>query len=900
MNPDTPSPETRFAPALFAAAAQTPGARFLKADLQVHTPIDPQFAPRQKSNSQAARAEIARKYLRAAKDRGIELVGITEHNDVSWIDELRHAAKGVGLYLLPGFEVESNEGIHVLCLFDPDTKVVDLEDTLARLALTTEKRTRQKRLELRVDRDFGDLITFVQEECGGICIAAHMDSDKGLLTFGSGGARADRWKADALLAGQVSRSADQLHAGTRRIVDNDDPTYRRDRPLACLLTSDARSVADIGKKATWIKLDRIGVDGLRQAFLDPESRLSLVDPGTRRQGPRILAVAWEGGFLGGTAFPLSPELNTLIGGKGTGKSTVIESIRFAFGQEPRTPDARAAAAALRDNTLKSGSKVSVLVDTGPPGARRYVIERTSPHAPVVRDEIGELLPDLSAGQLVQADIYGQKEVFEVAQNTQARLALLDAFAAEELRDVLDREADILRRTEANATLILDTHKRIDDAEARLSELPNLEAWRTRFREAGFEERLRERRLLDREERLLDSFDAVLLEALRGVGQLETSRPVVSAPTDEAEDGLPDADLVDQAVGLVRGAGDSWEAATSALRRELETTRGELGKVRAEWESRRAARAADFDRALRELQERMPDVDPERYLDVERRIEQLTPLRDASAQLSKRLEDALAERTRLLIDLDDVRGGKHRLRLGAAERLTDATDENVKVELAHRADRDEFIERVAALKTGARADSLRRMIEAADFSPASFAADLRGHTLRGKWGLPDGQAALLERAVLEQALLQLDTAELCDRVSIGLDVGLAGAREYRPLDKLSPGQKSTAILLLIMQASDAPLLVDQPEDDLDNRFIYDDVVKRLRAAKPRRQFVIATHNANIPVLGDAEQILVLDASDRGGKLVARGAIDTPEVRDAAELILEGGEEAFTLRREKYGW
>ena len=297
---------------------------------------------------------------------------------------------------------------------------------------------------------------------------------------------------------------------------------------------------------------------------------------------------------------------------------------------------------------------------------------------------------------------------------------------------------------------------------------------------------------------------------------------------------------------------------------------------------------------------MPDVDPERYLDVERRIEQLTPLRASVIQLSQRLQEALAERTRLLIDLDDVRGAKHRLRDSAAKRLTDATGGNVQVELAHRADRNDFIERLAALKTGARVESLRRMVEADDFSPASFAAHVRGHTLRGQWELPDGQATLLEREVSESSLLKLDTTELCDQVSIGLDVGLAGTREYRPLENLSPGQKSTAILLLIMQASDVPLLIDQPEDDLDNRFIYDDVVKRLRAEKPRRQFLIATHNANIPVLGDAEQILVLDASDRGGSLVARGAIDNPDVRDAAELILEGGEEAFTLRREKYGW
>ena len=139
------------------------------------------------------------------------------------------------------------------------------------------------------------------------------------------------------------------------------------------------------------------------------------------------------------------------------------------------------------------------------------------------------------------------------------------------------------------------------------------------------------------------------------------------------------------------------------------------------------------------------------------------------------------------------------------------------------------------------------------------------------------------------------------MELKLDVSVSGTPDRRALDRLSPGQKSTAILLLIMQESKDPLLVDQPEDDLDNRFIYDDVVKRLREAKPFRQFLIATHNANIPVLGDAEQIITLDADERGGvvssKVRARGSIDDSTVRDSAEHILEGGREV-ELRSRKY--
>jgi hypothetical protein len=896
----TTPPQTPFSSPVFAAAAEHAGARFLKADLQVHTPLDPRFKPRIDSHDKSGRAALATEYLKAAKDRGIDLVGITEHNDVSWIDELRYAAYGLELHLLPGFEVESSEGIHVLGLFNPSTKTADLEDSLARLGLTKEKRSEQKRLELRADRDFAQLVGFIQDDCGGICLAAHMDSDKGLLSFGSGGARADRWKTAELLAGQVSRPLDGLHAGTRRILENDDPEYHRHRPVACLLTSDARGIDEIGTTATWIKVDQVGVDGLRQAFLDPESRLSLADPADRRQGPRLLAVAWEGGFLGGIAVPLNPELNALIGGKGTGKSTVIESVRFAFGLEARTPDVREASQKLRENALRSGTKVSLLVDTGPPGPRRYVIERTAPHAPVVRDETGQALPDLDPRRLVLPEVYGQKEVFDVAQNTQARLGLLDDFAAEELRDVVEREKEILREAEHNASVVLQMRKRKNEADAKLAELPNLEAWRARFREAGFEEKLSERRLLERERRLLDSIDDQLTVAEAAVGRAESDRPLAPAVPGVDDESLPDQDLIERAVQVVADVGGRWVATVGSLREAIGAARLQIAKIREDWDARHAARAAEFDAALRELQERMPEVDPERYLDVERRIEELTPLRTEIVALETALQDAVDARARLLIDLDDVRGAKHRVRLRAAEGLTEATAGSVRVELAHRADRGDFLAEVTGLRTGARADALRRMVDSEDFSPSEFVRRVREGTLTGEFGLPDGQAGLLERSVGEETTLKLDTVELCDRVSIGLDVGRGGKREYRDLEKLSPGQKSTAILLMIMQASDSPLLIDQPEDDLDNRFIYDDVVMRLRAAKPLRQFVVATHNANIPVLGDAEQIIVLDATERGGELKARGAIDQLDVREAAELILEGGEDAFLRRREKYGW
>lgn len=124
--------------------------------------------------------------------------------------------------------------------------------------------------------------------------------------------------------------------------------------------------------------------------------------------------------------------------------------------------------------------------------------------------------------------------------------------------------------------------------------------------------------------------------------------------------------------------------------------------------------------------------------------------------------------------------------------------------------------------------------------------------------------------------------------------------FKVTEHLSKGQKCTAILTLVLLESDRPLIIDQPEDDLDNRFVVDDVVKKLRAEKGKRQFIIATHNANITISADAELIVALDADEKHGWEQTSGSIDDQKVKDAVERIIEGGRDIFLLRKEKYGF
>ncbi len=191
-----------------------------------------------------------------------------------------------------------------------------------------------------------------------------------------------------------------------------------------------------------------------------------------------------------------------------------------------------------------------------------------------------------------------------------------------------------------------------------------------------------------------------------------------------------------------------------------------------------------------------------------------------------------------------------------------------------------------------------------FSPVKLAELIHSGTdalTRTGWGITPTVANALVKLTNPQ-VLQLEELELPDIIRIELNVAHEGAENFRLLGKLSTGQQCTAILHLLLLQNRDPLIMDQPEDNLDNAFIADRIVVELRSAKIARQFIFATHNANIPVFGDAEWIGVFEAHEGQSFMPAesQGAIDVPQVRDNAANILEGGKTAFNQRKTKYGF
>jgi len=147
--------------------------------------------------------------------------------------------------------------------------------------------------------------------------------------------------------------------------------------------------------------------------------------------------------------------------------------------------------------------------------------------------------------------------------------------------------------------------------------------------------------------------------------------------------------------------------------------------------------------------------------------------------------------------------------------------------------------------------------------------------------------------------QLDELELIfPEDEIDIQYKPSGSTAFKPLSTASAGQKTTAILTLILAHGTIPLLLDQPEDDLDNRLVYELIVDRLKQAKRCRQLIIVTHNANIPVNGDAEYILSMNSENKEIKVYCSGTLEQPIIKKEICDVMEGSEQAFEMRARRY--
>lgn len=876
------------------------GARFYRCALQIN-PYSYVHRHR-KATGFANETAYNQVIIDACKHNGVEVIAITDHHRCDTARALAEAASETGIIVFPGAELETKEGVHFLLLFDPNDSWQRCTGILGECGIHDQGSPPNA-----IRYDVQELLE-QSAKWGCVCIAAHVASEKGLLRVLDGQARVAAWRSKHLLACSLPGPVIDAPDNIRPILENKLTDYRRDRPPAILNAQDVSSLEDLVKvgASCWIKMSEVSVEALRQAFLDPSSRIRLAGDPEPQPHTEFVAMGWEGGFLDGAGIHFNDNLNVLIGGRGTGKSTVIESLRYVIGLEPIGEEARKTHEGIVRQVLRPGTKISLLLRSPHPSSREYLIERTVPNPPQVKDETGSVLNLSPADIISRVEVYGQHEISELTRSREKLTRLLDRFLDPD-NGAAKRKRDVRRQLERSRTRVLETHKELTQIAERLAALPALEETLRRFQEAGLEDKLKEQSLLVREEGVLKTIEERMQPFKEILWRLKNATPTdLAFLSPEALENLPGGEILAEGNAVLGQLNQDLLATVLKMEDAIGRAQEGIGRITARWQDRRRKVLTEYETILRELQK--SKVDGEEFMRLRRLIEELRPLKERQATLQRDLKEYGQERRNLLSEWEDIKAGELRRLERAAKKVSRRLHGRVSVEVTAAGNREPLFKLMREQVGGRLSEAIDIVRQEKSFSLPAFADACREgrDSISQKFAIPPAQATRIAEAGAG-VFMQIEELDLPPSTLIRLNTASEGQPEqWQTLEDLSTGQKATAILLLLLLESDAPLVVDQPEDDLDNRFISDGVVPRMREEKRRRQFIFATHNANIPVLGDADLIAGLSASGEAEQGKARlpkehmGSIDSSSVREMVEEILEGGKDAFEMRRLKYGF
>jgi ABC-type lipoprotein export system ATPase subunit len=863
------------------------------ADLQVHTPADKNHRYGNAGGPEPNEA-FARKLLQAHVDAGVQIVAVTDHNSVEWWPILNQVGEELGVFVFPGIEVNVNK-CHLMAIWERDEK----GHKLAQQFLTRSFKPGVEPLEEdRTPKPLaeGSVLEVAERAVEGkaLVFAPHSTAKQ----IGLFGKNVCNMSAAIAKSGVVSgfdvmndKGLDVLRNPAAEFGDLIPPWFS---------SGDVRELDAVGKRACYLKTDeRPTLESLRQAFLMPETRVRLrEDLKPRWKGvkyarfldspepacARIESISVEGGFHNGLKVEFGPGLNAVIGGKGTGKSTLIEILRFAL-EAPASIAPKAIRKDGRDSltaNFPSNAEASVaFVDAD---GEEYQVTRVGGSAGGALYSEGKKL-DIDPRRRIGVVVFGQRELAALPGEADA----LENF-------VLSRR----EKEHAEASAVVD--KALEKARKIAEELDDLDYELTDFRDAKEElEDINEKLgkivksgssdLAGESEALQQADDALgeLFEWPAGVVEQAEALAELEPPE------LPDHPKLPSGIKSTRREGQ--RAVAKAAQAAIDAATGlekKLDAHEAAWEKTREKRREEIARLLADA----GLEDPAELGQLQaRKVELTRRLRD-SADKQKARAKLLPKREAAVEALEAARRARSRLIEDAVAELNGLTGERVRIDLDPLSDREPLIdflgdqinERKLSPTQASRLEKLtgRELAEAA-FSKEPDALD--------KLGLTSGLVENLKEAE-GPTLRLLEEVESPDQIRIEVNLAESGPARWTDVEDASPGQAATAMLELALISSDEPLIIDQPEDDLDNRFIYDEVVTKVAEVAAHRQVIVATHNANIPVLGDAELVLALDATTSKGKVLACGGLDEPSVADTARRILEGGAQAFDERARRY--
>ncbi|MCL2000210.1 MAG: ATP-binding protein, partial [Planctomycetes bacterium] len=560
------------------------------------------------------------------------------------------------------------------------------------------------------------------------------------------------------------------------------------------------------------------------------------NPTKKGASHRLIKLKVPGGFLDQLHIPFSPGLNCIIGGRGTSKTTVLELIRFAL-DIPGEQGAQKRFDELVKANLGPG-RVQLAIQTK--DGLRYTITRAYGEPPLVFTDTGQPTEiNLRAGNLFHADLFSLNQIENVADCPASQLALIDSFdlpainrhnaAIQRLANALAANSRELIPAEAGVFALREETVELSTIEEQLKAggqavNPDVEPAREAARLKG---------LRERERTTWNGFGTETAEfiqslvSFKGWLAAELDRQIIR----ELRDG-PNRELFAQATAVFT---DIAARLDNALDKAMAVCGGikprheEFDKTLLECHARQEMAY----RELIEKQKALMDAASERSA-LEKRRNGLLGKKAEMDALAKKAEGLRTARRQLLAELSEERCRRFRLRAELARRINDTLMPDVRVNIHQDGSREDYDARLEGWLKGGKVQKAARAAIAQKLWPQELArlcAERDSSALVTQGQVSERMAQIVFEYLGQPEIIhQMETLELADDPMIELHDG----GQYKRAWALSTGQKCTAVLPILLMEHERPLLVDQPEDNLDNRFVSDKVVKTLRAVKERRQ------------------------------------------------------------------
>ena len=921
-----------------------PGARWWKFDFHTHTPVSDDFM---NGRPQADKdAFTHREWLQACLDAELDCVVVTDHNGGGWIDGLNNELarmKGASetgernLVIFPGVEISSSGGLHILGILDQAQGSAEIHALIGAAGYRGKPGACDEcatEAPINIVREI--------EHRGGIAIMAHVDCPKGL------------WKLPPQ-DGQHLLKHDHLLTVEQFDLQKVAPAWITDKKprISHVVGSDChfRDAGDVpGARFTWIKMGTPSAAGLRMALLDGDgaSIWHSGDPDPRKpvnpnQVPACYLESLEITHtkLMGRRNPawvkFSPWMNALIGGRGTGKSSVVHFLRGALGRTteddlgPRdkenplrkTFDEFMRISRKRDEqgVLRPDTVLGLIL--WHEGHRFRITWKPDNSSTVDVEETPEVWRRSESQEVrkrFKAQLFSQGEVARLAEDGPALLKHLDEKAKTESVIRLFREAQ-------DAVRELLARKRAIDQKAPEGETLRAQFEDTKLKLSQFESHRHAEVLKEyqRRQRQGAEIQKQREEALR---HLETMGALT--------EGLVQADLPEGLFDAARLEEKEIIGLHAVLRQAVTDAGGLLGKARQQLEEsstsfQTGTQTGEWAKAREEIKSRYAELtaglkskgiqDPSEYgrlvQDRQRIEEELKGFDSLQNQLNNLEEDLKKGLGRL----SEIRRNVSRHR---SKFLTEALEDNpfIQIEVAPLGRDHEQLETALRAVIGMQGESHAAQIlqetddtktgEVAlildnlppDQQKAGELVEQRLNQFKEKVKVAAGGSSkpfggLLDNELRKKAQFKPD---FLDEMQVWFpeDTLLVryspegNSQNWKAIGQASKGQKSAALLAFLLSHGSETLILDQPEDDLDNHLIFNLVVRQLQYLKTQRQVIVVTHNANIVVNGDAEYVHVMEVHEGQCQAKLSGCLQEKAIRDEICEVMEGGRIAFEQR------